>query len=83
MRRINQGKTGEDASLDAWGKFLTKARLAKYLGFSTRFIDMHLRPFLTVYKLNPGFGTKILFSREEVDRLIESRREGIQVVEAL
>lgn len=67
-----------------WEKpWLSKRELSLYLGFSTRFIDAHLRPFLSVYKPNPGFGTKILFSRAEVDRLIESRKEISPTIETL
>lgn len=60
--------------------WLTKRELATYLGFSQRFIDQHVRPFLAVFKPNPGWGTKVLFNREEVDAFIRSRKqEGIEV----
>lgn len=53
-------------------RWLTKKELASYLGFSTRFVDQSIRPYLREYRPNQHGGRKILFSRDEVDAFIRA-----------
>lgn len=64
-------------------KWLTKKEVAIYTGFSKRFIDSHIRPFVLCSQLNPQYKGKVLFSREELDKFIISRRVGITMVSSL
>jgi hypothetical protein len=59
--------------------WLTKRELAQYLGFSPRFVDNYIRPFVAVFQPHAGYRGKILFSREEIDRFIRSREVGINL----
>jgi isocitrate dehydrogenase kinase/phosphatase len=46
--------------------YLTKREAAIYLNLSERQIDKVVRPFVKTYRPQPGWGTKILFHREDL-----------------
>lgn len=58
--------------------WLPKRQAACHAGCSVRYFDMYIRPYISAYQPNPGFGNKLLFRRNEIDEFLMSRKTGIQ-----
>jgi len=69
----------KDGSHSTDGRWLTKKRLAEYLGISERSVDLQLRPHLTAYYPSGRHGRKLLFDRFEVDAYILSQSTIVDI----